>query len=340
MNFRVATAGLLCLLSACSVPFAAAHSTSRTTDRARTDSAETATAADPVWAPAPQYAPSELFMKKHGEFILRSNPWSPDLAVSISSMSDAELKHADGDFNLAHAKVGLGSKVYVDDDVFLNLGLDYGQRDYTFGDGVIGAHNEELTRASATLGFGTFLDDSTLLEANFEPGAYSDFSGTLNHGDWQLYGNSLLTIQYDRSIYMKVGIEYSGLFRDTDVYPLVGVSLIMDDTFRFDLLAPKRARLTADLSESSSLNLSLDLVGDEYQIRPPQRAQLRRTINVQELELTIGGSHRINKRLSLHARVGTTLLGDYYWRDESATNEYRGSLEPQLFGEIGLGWTF
>ncbi|MEE2887665.1 MAG: DUF6268 family outer membrane beta-barrel protein, partial [Planctomycetota bacterium] len=190
---------------------------------------------------------------------------------------------------------------------------------------------------SVNLGFGYFLNDSTLLEINAQPGVYSDFSGTLHHGDWQMYGNALVTWQYDRNIYVRAGAEYSGLFRDIEAYPLLGVGLAIQNNFRFDLLAPRSARLTADLSQDSSLNLSLDLAGNEYQIRPRQPSN-HQTVHVQELELSLGGYHRFNKAVSLHARVGTTLLGDYKWRNTTAV--YRGTLEPQMFAEVGFGWTF
>ena len=194
MYFRVATTGLLCFLAACSAPFYAPNGGSSFTDAVRNDSTAGLGASDLPPSPSPQYSPGELFMKKHGDFMLRREPWSPNLTVSMSTMSDAEIKHEDGDFNLVQRGAGLEGKVYTDDDVFLNLGAMYNQRDYTFSNGAAGADDDILTRASVNLGFGYFLDDSTLLEIDVRPGVYSDFSGTLHHGDWQIYGAALVTL--------------------------------------------------------------------------------------------------------------------------------------------------
>jgi hypothetical protein len=100
------------------------------------------------------------------------------------------------------------------------------------------------------------------------------------------------------------------------------------------------ARLTANLSDSTAMNLSLDLEGDSYRIRPPASAA-QHYIDVQELNASFGLHHRIDKGFSLHGRVGTTLLGDYTWGDGrvNSTNT-DGTLEPQLFIEVGFGLDF
>lgn len=334
MNYRATTTGLLCFVTACSAPFRAPgdHISSNTgAGGTRADVASTET-------PSQQYSPGNLFMKKHGEFMLAREPWRPDVMISLSGMSDAEIKNENGDFNLIHGAFDSEGRVYFDENSYLTLGATYEQHRYTFSSGATGANDDRLTQASVQIGFGYFVDDRTLVEANFEPGVYSDFSGTIHHGDWQLYANALLTYELDRSIYLKIGVEHSGLFRDLDAFPLLGVSWKIDDTFRFDLLAPKSARLTANLSKDSALNLSLDLDGGEYRIRQLQNST-QRTVNVQALELSLGGHHHVSQMLSIHARIGTTLLGDYSWGDNLG-NLYDGSLEPQLFAEIGMGWDF
>ncbi|MEE2888161.1 MAG: hypothetical protein VX951_12095, partial [Planctomycetota bacterium] len=111
MNFRVATTGLLCLLAACSAPFYAPDGGNSFTDAVRNDSTAGFAASDLPSNPSPQYSPSELFMTKHGEFMLGREPWRPDLTVSMSTMSDAEIKGKGGDFNLVQRRAGLEGKV-------------------------------------------------------------------------------------------------------------------------------------------------------------------------------------------------------------------------------------
>jgi hypothetical protein len=278
-------------------------------------------------------------MKQHGDFMLRHEPWRPDIITTVSSISDSEIKNEDGDFNLVHGKILADGRVHISEDGYLKVGLDYTQRSYKFN-GTSSASDDSLIGASATLGLGYFANDSTLIEVNFEPGVYSDFSGTLHHGDWEFYGNALMTFEISRDIYAKIGAEHSGIFADLDAFPVAGVSLIMGPNLRFDVLAPKMARLTANLSDSTAINLSLDLEGDSYRIRPPATSA-QQFINVQELKASFGLYHRVDKGFSLHGRVGTTLLGDYDWGVATAnTQNYDGTLEPQLFLEVGFGLDF
>jgi hypothetical protein len=339
MIYRVAVIGLLCITTACSVPQHLNTGNSTNFDAGLTTPVNVSPSATTSWSPSPQYAPGELFMKEHGDFMLRHEPWRPDVITTVSTISDSEIKNKDGDFNLVQGKILADGRIHISDDGFLNVGVKYTQRNYKWN-GAATASDDSLIGASATLGLGYFVNDSTLIEANFQPGVYSDFSGTLHHGDWEFYGNALMTFEVSRNIYFKVGAEHSGIFRDLDAFPVAGVSLIMGPSLRFDLLAPKMARLTANLSDSTAMNLSLDLEGDSYRIRPPASAA-QHSIDVQELNASFGLHHRIDKGFSLHGRVGTTLLGDYTWGDGrvNSTNT-DGTLEPQLFIEVGFGLDF
>ena len=101
------------------------------------------------------------------------------------------------------------------------------------------------------------------------------------------------------------------------------------------------ARLTAALSDSTAIDLSLDLEGDSYRIRPPAsdpNHDIQHYVDVQELKASFGLYHRIDKGFSLHGRVGTTLLGDNSWGP--GTIDTDGTLEPQLFIEVGFGLDF
>ena len=336
MNTRLASTGLLCLLTACSIP------SPRLAPRETTTPASV-TNAPPGAATMTQqtYAPGEMFMKAHGEYMLHKDPWRPDVRVSFLDLPDSEVKGEAGDFTLRHFRADVEGKVYLPDpDSFLKAGVQYGHRDYQFSSGAVGAHDETLFRVSATVGYGHFLTDDTLLEVDFNPGIYSDFSGTLHDDDWQMYARGLLTFRYAKDLYLKTGVEHSGVFRDLEVYPLVGLTWLIDTQWRVDVLLPRQARLTYDHSASTSFSLGIDIDGGQYQIRSPSPAKVRREVNVQEMELSVSAQHRFNKQMSVFGRVGTTLLGDYRFRSTNATAIWDGTLEPQFFAEIGLGWTF
>lgn len=370
MNIRQAASGLFCLLAACGV------TTPRTlpvlevspvaTERDSTGSSDltlslpdgdrlTPTDRNPAWSPVlpvtqEQYTPAALFMNTHGGFVLGMEPWSPDISVSFLSMADAEVKGEPGDFNLRYGKAHAEGKFYVDPDSYLYGEVDYSQRSYQFSTGALGAHDERLYRSSATVGVGTFIDkgsDTTLLELEFSPGLWTDFSGTTHHNDWQFYGRALMTWRYMDGLYFKGGAEYTGVFRDVPVYGLLGVSWVINPAnpiWRVDVLLPRDIRLTADLSDDASLYLGLELDGGVYEIRAPKNSAVNpgisRRVSVQEMNLVLGGHHMLGKNLSFFGRVGSALTGDYHFRSNDPAAIYDGGMEPQLFAEFGFGWNF
>ena len=290
-------------------------------------------------------APVVLFMKDHGDFMVAREPWRPDAQASVLFLSDSEVKGESGDFNLQHTRFDIERRIHLPHtDSFVDVGLQYGNRNYEFSPGTVGASDETLHRASVTLTYGQFIDPDTLFELDFNPGVWSDFSDeTLHHQDWQFYGRGLATWRYSKDIYFMGGVEYSGLFRGLDVYPVLGMAYIIDENWRFDMLLPRQIRLTYNESEHNSVYVSVDLDGGEYQIRAPSSGVLPsrtpRTVNVQEFEASIGGLHRFNANLSVQGRIDMTMGGDYRFLSNAAT-DYDGQLEPQIFVDIGFGWTF
>ena len=134
--------------------------------------------------------------------------------------------------------------MHIDPNSFVDFGAKYNNREYEFSTGVVGAHNETLHRGSASLTYGLFLDQDTLIEAEFEPGVWSDFSNsTLHHEDWQFFGNARMTWRYSKELFLKAGVEYSPLFRDIDVYATLGLAWLIDSAACFlaaAVLSPKR----------------------------------------------------------------------------------------------------
>jgi hypothetical protein len=270
-------------------------------------------------------------------------PWRPDLRLSYLVMTDAQVKDEAGDFDLRYGEADLRTRVQVDPQSYLELGAEFGHRFYQFSSAAVGAHDETLYKAGLDLGYGVFLDKDILMDLHFRPGVYSDFSGTLHHQDWQFFSSGLVTWRLDEQTFLKAGVEYSSLFRDLDVYPLLGIAWNFDPQWRLDVLLPRSIRVTYELDASTSFFVGVDLDGAEYRIRAPRgpvNSRIERDVNVQELELSLGAQHRFDKLFSIHGRIGTTLAGDYNFQSNSSTEAYDGTLEPALFAEIGFGITF
>ena len=290
-----------------------------------------------------QYAPDHLFMQTHGDFMLKREAWRPDVRAHFGVVPDAKVKHENGDFDLRHFDADIRYPIYVNPDSYLRLGADFDHRDYDFSSNALGAHDETLHHVGLDLAYGFFLEndkDKILIEVAFQPGAYTDFSGTMHHGDWRFYSNGLATWRYDENLFFKAGIEYSGLFRHMPVYPTIGLSWIFDPQWRLDIMLPRQIRVTHDWDSNTAFFASLDLDGDQYQIRAPGPVNRARDVSVQELELTVGGHYRFDKHLSIQGRIGAVVGGDYDFRSTDPSQKYNGTLDPAAFFEIGFGYKF
>ena len=217
------------------------------------------------------YTPIALFTKTHGEFMLAREPWRPDVQASVLAMADVEVNGEPGDFNLRHARADIQRRIFISDpDSVITVGAQFGERDYEFTSLVPnGTHDESLYRASISLNYGRFLDENTLVEVEFNPGVWSDFSSALNHEDWQFYGKAMATWRYSQELFLVGGVEHSGLFRDLDVYPVAGLAWIPDRQWRLDVYLPRRIRLTHSPTEHTSIYFSVDLDGGDYEIESP-----------------------------------------------------------------------
>ncbi len=330
---RVAACGLLCLLTACSVPM-------------NGDAPGSNSGADNRSVAIPQnYAPNALFMRQHGDFMLRREPWRAEAQISGLVMKSDEIKGEPGSFDILHAKADVERRIHLaDPSTFVDVGVQYGHRHYSFSPRAQATPggapaNVVLSRATATIQYGQFLDKDTLIEVDFVPGVWTDFGGTLHGDDWQFYGRGLLTWRYSNELFLLVGAEHSGLFRGLEIYPIAGVAWIPDEQWRVDVLLPRQVRLTHTPNDHNSVFLSVDLDGGNYQTRAPSPQKTPRRMSAQEFEVSLGGQHRFNANLSAFLRIGTT-IGGHYEIQSNGPDSYDGTLEPQAFAEFGFGWTF
>ena len=62
-------------------------------------------------------------------------------------------------------------------------------------------------------------------------------------------------------------------------------------------------------------------------------------MQIQELELYLGGQHRFDDHLSVFGRVGAVIAGDHKFQNP-AGGRIDGQMDPSLMFEVGLGWDF
>ncbi len=177
--------------------------------------------ARPVFPQDEDYSPSALFTDNHGDFILQQNRFEPMARFDILWMPDADIKGESGDFDLVYPRADVKVPLAVDPDTFVTVGGYFGVRSYDTS-GTFVASEDNLYEIGAYLGVGTFINEDFLLEGLFYPGVYSDLDGGLNSKDWQWYFDALGVFRTAEDLFWKVGVSHNGLFKDMDVYPLLG----------------------------------------------------------------------------------------------------------------------
>jgi hypothetical protein len=260
------------------------------------------------------------------------------IELSALHLPEGKVHQEPGEFELTYYKLDALIPIPMDRDTFLLAGAHFGARDYHFS-AVSGAEDDVLYNAGLRLGAGHFIHDDLVVQAYWQPSLYSDLDETLNGDDWRLwYGTALATYRCRDNLFLKVGVAFTDAL-DTGVIPLGGVSWIFHPQWRLDILLPRQAEVSWSPSRPLNLHVGLESESEEFHVRTrtPQ-GTLETDVHVQDIRAYLGASYRFTDKVSIFAKVGSTVAGHYEWRDGGAT--YDGTLERAFFVQMGLGLTF
>ncbi len=283
------------------------------------------------------YSVSGLFQKEHGELLSRVRGFRPDLRISVLHQPDQSLKGEPGEFDLQEYTVDAAFEFPVDPNSWIRVGAHAQRRDFSVSSGLVGADDDEsLHETGLILGGGTFLNEGTFLEAQFEPGVYSDFEGGLKSDDWQFFGQALATIKNDDNLYWRVGARVDNTFEDIDLFPLLGGVWLFQENWRLDVMLPRHIEVQWNPTPEFLIDVGLSLTGNEYVVNAPSAlGKTRSTWEMTEMRLYTRGTYRFDDRLSAFGRFGGTIAGDYEFNGRFGQSD--GTPEGAIFFEVGMG---
>lgn len=287
------------------------------------------------------YSPSGLFAERHGSFLTKAKRYEPRLMARYSLMPNGQLTSEPGSFDLQEVRVRGDAPIVLDPGNYLTLGGEFRTRQYNVSRNVLGAFDEDVYVLGLRLGAGVFVNEDFLLEGMFRPGIYSDLDGTLTSDDWQWFGHAMGTFRVRDDVFLKAGLAVSEDFADVGLIPLAGVSWLIGDQWRVDILLPHRAEVSwSPNSGATTIALGGYLEGDQYFVRGPATGGKRRA-KWQTQEITVAATliHRLNDYISVFGSAGSAIAGDYKFRD-GTSQRFDGSLEPTAFFNVGVGFDF
>ena len=348
MNTRrtLAAAGALLLAGACTTtPMRTSLEASSPLDLPRPEPREAnlpGSAASRLAAASPRqdYSPESLFGEQHGDFLAKMDRYRPRLRGSFLAEPSSSLDGEPGEFDMTRYAVNGQVPVVLDPDSVVLVGGHAEARRYEVDSTMRGVADETLGSVGVDLGYGRFFSEDTYGYAVFSPGVYSDFDGGLHTQDWEFFGEAMAVFRYREDLYFRGGLRVSEDFDDVPIYPMLGLSWLINDQWRIDITAPRQAEISFQPNTPTTLYAGIEIEGQEYRVRSSAATGKRQSnLQVQELRIYVGGVHRFDDSFSGFARLGAVVAGDHKFTNTSG-QPVQGQLDPTLLFEVGLGWDF
>ncbi|MCA8943363.1 MAG: hypothetical protein KDB80_12440 [Planctomycetes bacterium] len=284
------------------------------------------------------YSVSTLFSQNHGELLQRAKGYRQDVRFSFLRDINAEVKGEPGSFDITEFELDAQYDFPIDPDSWMRVGGHIDRRDFSFSSAVVGPDDDEtLWETGLIIGGGTFIDPGLFIEAQLEPGVYSDFEGGLNSKDWQFYGHVRATLQHDEFLFWRFGLRTDKLFEDVDLYPQLGVAWNFAEQWHLDVLLPNHVEVTYNPQAELLLNVGVSLEGDEYHVRGPSAiGKPQFDWQTQEMRLYAGATWRFDDQVSVFGRIGSIVGGDEEFN--GTVRQMNGTPGASLFLEFGTGF--
>lgn len=308
------------------------------------------------------YSLTRLFRQHHGEFLDRHERFDPQFELRARFLPNQRVGDEPGDFDLLGYDVDIETPAIITTEAYLLFGLYHYGRHYSTSSAFGTANNatpnvnressfgdETLTAAGARLGIGWFLDENFLMEVQTNPGVYSDLENSLGHKDYDFPSSALFTYRPTDNFFFKFGARYNQIYEDAPWLPYLGFSWEITDGLRFDLLAPEYFELSFWPSAATSFAFGAEVSGAQYRVHSSlATGKQEANVQVQEVIAYLGLTHRFSDMISLQARGGIVLAGEYDLTTgaESATSpanrfdRTEGALDQGFYADVtfGINW--
>ncbi len=295
------------------------------------------------------YSLTRLFRQHHGEFLDRQERFDPQFELRARFLPNQRVGDEPGDFDLLGYDFDIETPAIITTEAYLLFGVYHYGRHYSTssefgtGSGNAGALGDEnLTAAGVRLGLGWFINENFLMELQTNPGVYSDLENGLGHKDYDFPSSALFTYRAMDNFFFKFGLRYNQVYEDAPLLPYLGFSWEITEGLRLDLLAPEYVEVSYWTSASTALAFGAEVSGAQYRVHSTlSTGKQEADVQVQEVVAYLGVTHRISDFLSLQARGGIVLAGEYdLTTGADGFDRTEGALDQGFYADVtfGINW--
>lgn len=301
-----------------------------------------------------RYSLPQLFRQYHGEFMDRYERYDPAIELRARLMPNQRVSDEPGSFDMLGYDFDFEAAMVVTTEAYIKFGIYHYGRHYntssTFGernnpnpdprfDTEANIGDETLTAAGVRFGLGWFLSPNLLLELETNPGLYSDLEDSANHKDFDFPSSALFSYRPVDNFFFKFGVRYSQVYEDAPWLPYLGFSWELVEGMRLDVLAPEYLELSIWPSASTSFAFGAEVSGAQYRVRSTsETGKQSDNVQVQEVIAYLGMTHRFSDQLSLRARGGLVLAGEYeLTTGAEGFDPSEGALDQGFYADFTLG---
>lgn len=244
-----------------------------------------------------------------------------------------------GEFDLENYFFNIDLLAPQSQDSFLNFGLNYQFRSYSFKP--VASPTElsalDLHAIPFTLGYGVFLTEDLLLQGQGTLGIYSDFADFPREEEFQLHAKGIIAYRINPFTQLLLGAFRSKDFDSSGFLPLAGFRLQSGGgKLHISVTLPQEAVVSYFISPHTSLYAKGTISGDEYSAVVGPR-DLRIDIWQQDRRIGFGANHWFNEHFNIGLEAGLNFAAEFEFQRNDA-GQFRKDTDNAYYGMARLGF--
>lgn len=282
-----------------------------------------------------------LFERRHSSFFRLYSPEYSNLNIGYRFTPDQNEKSGSGSYDRQDYFAQFDIPVPRSANTFVSSGAGYESKQLDFksiGGQTISVGKETLYSGSLRGGIGSFLTDDFLLTADGSLGVYSNFEGSLELSDIEIFGQGLMVYRLNPGAQLILGLRRDQTFRYIDIYPVFGIRLLSTEgRLHINLTAPTELQITYSFSPTYEAYVGAWVSGNKFHIKGIGPSNSEVAARLFDSRSGIGGKVWLGRHVYLNLEAGAMLGSELKFKSPEL-GTFSGKLDNSLYltGSLGL----